>query len=104
MLTRRSLLAASLTAAAMLPVGFGARADELPPGPIKLIVSFPAGASTDVIMRAIAQKMQARVGNPVIVENKPGASGLIATDYVAKARPDGAILLASPSSLASNPT
>jgi tripartite-type tricarboxylate transporter receptor subunit TctC len=104
MLTRRSLLAASLTAGAMLPAGFGARADELPAGPIKFIVSFPAGASTDVIMRAIAQKMQARVGNPVIVENKPGASGLIATDFVTKARPDGATLLASPSSLASNPT
>jgi len=104
MLTRRSMLAASLTAGAMLPVGFGARADELPSGPVKFIVSFPAGASTDVIMRAIAQKMQARIGNPVIVENKPGASGLIATDFVAKARPDGAILLASPSSLASNPT
>jgi tripartite-type tricarboxylate transporter receptor subunit TctC len=104
MLTRRSLLAASITTGALIPLGLGARADELPTGTIKFIVSFPAGASTDVIMRAIGMKMQARVRNAVIVENKPGASGLIATDFVAKAKPDGLTLLASPSSLASNPT
>src|SRR5262249_45892805 len=102
MLTRRSLLAAS--AAALMPLGSGARADDLPTGAIKFIVSFPAGASTDVIMRAIGAKMQTRIGNPVVVENKPGASGVIATEFVAKAAPTGATLLASPSSLASNPT
>jgi tripartite-type tricarboxylate transporter receptor subunit TctC len=104
MLTRRSLLAGTVSAGVLLPLGFGARAGELPAGVIKIIVSFPAGASTDVIMRAIGTKMQARTGNAVIVENKPGASGLIATDFVAKSKPDGATLLASPSSLASNPT
>jgi tripartite-type tricarboxylate transporter receptor subunit TctC len=104
MLTRRSLLAVSVTAGAMMPFAIGARADEFPTGTIKLIVSFPAGASTDVIMRAIGMKMQARTGNAVIVENKPGASGLIATDFVVKSKADGATLLASPSSLASNPT
>ena len=103
MLTRRALLAASITGA-LLPPGSRARADELPTGAIKVIVSFPAGASTDVIMRAIATRMQERLGNPVVVENKPGASGLIATNFVAKAAADGATLLASPSSLASNPT
>jgi len=102
MLTRRALLAASITGA-LLPPGSRARADELPTGAIKVIVSFPAGASTDVIMRAIATRMQERLGNPVVVENKPGASGLIATNFVAKAAADGATLLASPSSLASNP-
>ncbi len=103
MLTRRSLTAA-LAAGALLPFGFGACANDLPTGPVKFIVSFPPGASTDVIMRAIAQKMQAHLGNAMVVENKPGAGGLIATDFVAKAKPDGATLLASPSSLASNPT
>jgi tripartite-type tricarboxylate transporter receptor subunit TctC len=103
MLTRRALLAASVTVGAWMPLESGARGDELPAGAIKVIVSFPAGASTDVIMRAIAMKMQERLGNPIVVENKPGASGLIATNFVAKAAPDGATLLASPSSLASNP-
>jgi len=104
MFTRRAILAASAATGVLLPLGRLAMADGLPSGPIKFIVSFPAGASTDVIMRAIAQKMQASLGNPFVVENKPGASGLIATDFVAKAKPDGATLLASPSSLASNPT
>jgi tripartite-type tricarboxylate transporter receptor subunit TctC len=103
MLTRRSLLATAITAGASLPLGSPAHADELPAGAIRIIVAFPAGASTDVIMRAIATRMQARLGNPIVVENKPGASGLIATGFVAKAVPDGATLLASPSSLASNP-
>jgi tripartite-type tricarboxylate transporter receptor subunit TctC len=91
-------------AGVLAPLGFGARAQEWPAGAIRFIVSFPAGASTDVIMRAIATKMQPRIGNAVVVENKPGASGVIAANYVAKAAPDGATLLASPSSLASNPT
>jgi tripartite-type tricarboxylate transporter receptor subunit TctC len=104
MLTRRSLLAAAITAGASMPLGSGARAGELPAGTIKLVVSFPAGGSTDVIVRAMATKLQARIGNAVVVENKPGAGGLIATNFVAKSTPDGATLLASPSSLASNPT
>lgn len=104
MITRRSLLAATAAAGTLLPFGFHARASDLPSGAVKFVVSFPAGASTDVIMRAIATKMQASLGNAFIVENRPGAGGLIATDYVAKAKPDGATLLASPSSLASNPT
>jgi tripartite-type tricarboxylate transporter receptor subunit TctC len=104
MLTRRSLLAASITAGALVRLGSGARADELPTGTIRFIVSFPVGGSTDVIMRAVAVKLQARIGNPIVVENKPGAGGMIATNFVAKATPDGATLLASPSSLAANPT
>ncbi|MCK9915556.1 tripartite tricarboxylate transporter substrate binding protein [Microbacteriaceae bacterium K1510] len=103
MFTRRSLLAASAAAGALLPFGLAARASDLPSGTVKFVVSFPAGASTDVIMRAIATKMQASLGNAFIVENRPGAGGLIATDFVAKAKPDGLTLLASPSSLASNP-
>lgn len=104
MFTRRSVLVASMAAGALLPFGLDARASDLPSGTVKFVVSFPAGASTDVIMRAIATKMQASLGNSFIVENRPGAGGLIATDFVAKAKPDGLTLLASPSSLASNPT
>lgn len=104
MLTRRSLIAASIMAGASLQGGWGANAQDIPAGPIRFIVSFPAGASTDVIVRALAKHMQQALGSTFVVENKPGASGLIATDFVAKAKPDGATLLASPSSLASNPT
>ncbi len=104
MLTRRSLLAASIAASASVRLGSSARGDELPTGTIKFIVSFPAGGSTDVVMRVVAMRMQARIGNAVVVENKPGAGGVIATNFVAKATPDGATLLASPSSLAANPT
>jgi len=103
MFTRRLMLATSAAAAATIPLSLRAYANDFPKGTIKFIVSFPAGASTDVIMRAIAIKMQASLGNTFIVENRPGASGLIATDFVAKSSPDGTTLLASPSSLASNP-
>lgn len=104
MLTRRSLLAASLLSAAWMPWRAKAAAAELPAGTITFVVSFPAGGSTDVVMRAVAAKMQARLGRAVIVENKAGAGGAIATGYVAKANPDGLTLLASASSLAANPT
>jgi tripartite-type tricarboxylate transporter receptor subunit TctC len=104
MLTRRSLLAVPLLAVALAPWRAKAAAAELPPGTITFVVSFPAGGSTDVVMRAVAAKMQARLGRAVIVENKAGAGGAIATGYVAKANPDGLTLLASASSLAANPT
>jgi tripartite-type tricarboxylate transporter receptor subunit TctC len=103
-LTRRSLLAASVFAAGLAPYCSIAHADDYPSGPVKILVAFPPGASTDVIMRAVAAKLQPRLGKAVIVENKAGASGLLAAGDVAKADPDGLTLLAAPSSLASNPT
>jgi tripartite-type tricarboxylate transporter receptor subunit TctC len=103
-LTRRSLLAASVLAGTLPPFSSVARADDYPSGPVKFLVAFPPGASTDVIMRAVAAQLQPRLGKPVIVENKAGASGLLAAADVAKADPDGLTLLAAPSSLASNPT
>jgi tripartite-type tricarboxylate transporter receptor subunit TctC len=108
MLTRRSLLAAPLLATALAPSltpwRAQAAAAELPAGTITFVVSFPAGGSTDVVMRAVAAKIQTRLGRAVIVENKAGAGGALATGYVAKANPDGLTLLASASSLAANPT
>lgn len=102
MLTRRRFLAGSMMASAAAPLGV--LASDYPAGPVKIVVSFPAGGSTDVIVRAVSAKLQAELGKPVIVENKAGASGVIATEYVAKADPDGLTLLAAASSLASNPT
>jgi tripartite-type tricarboxylate transporter receptor subunit TctC len=104
MLTRRSLLVAPMIATALAPLAFKAQADDFPSGPITFIVSFPAGGSIDVVMRAIAAKLQMRLGKPVVVENRAGAGGAIATGAVVKAAPDGLTLLAAASSLAANPT
>jgi len=104
MLTRRSLLVAPMVAGALAPAVFKAQADDFPSGPITIVVSFPAGGSIDVVMRAVAVKLQMRLGKPVVIENKAGAGGAIATGAVVKALPDGLTLLAAASSLAANPT
>ena len=103
MLTRRHMLAAPAAAGALLSVGTAADAESYPSGPISCIVSFPAGGSTDVVMRAIAPKLQERLGKPVVIENRAGAGGVIATGLVARAAPDGLTLLAAASSIAANP-
>jgi len=103
MLTRRSVLFAPMLAGVLAPSGFRAWADDYPSGPVTFIVSFPPGGSIDVIMRAIAPTLQERLGKPVVIENRAGAGGSIATAAVAKAAPDGLTLLAPASSLAANP-
>ena len=79
MLTRRSLLSAPILAGALLPSGFEAWAAEYPTGPITFVVSFPPGGSIDVVMRAMAPKLQERLGKPIVIENRTGAGGVIAT-------------------------
>lgn len=103
MLSRRSLLIAPPFAAALAPSLGTARADDAPSGPVSFIVSFPAGGSIDVIMRAIAPKLQERLGQLVVIENRAGAGGNLAAAAVARAAPDGRTLLAPASSLAANP-
>jgi tripartite-type tricarboxylate transporter receptor subunit TctC len=61
----------------------------LPDRPIRLIVPFPAGSSTDIIARIIGQKLSARVGQQIVIDNRAGASGNIGADAIAKAAPDG---------------
>ena len=104
MLTRRSVLLVPMLAGALAPSSFEALADDYPSGPITFIVSFPPGGSIDVVMRAMAPKLQERLGKPVVIENRAGAGGYIAAAAVAKAPPDGLTLLAAASSLAANPT
>jgi tripartite-type tricarboxylate transporter receptor subunit TctC len=82
-------LLTGLALAASLMTGFTASAQEWPNKTIRIVVPFPPGGSADPIARAIAQKLQASLGQPVIVENKPGASGSIGTDFVAKSPADG---------------
>jgi tripartite-type tricarboxylate transporter receptor subunit TctC len=104
MLTRRAMLFAPMLAGAFAPLGFTAMADDYPSGPVTFVVSFPPGGSLDVVARAMAPKLQERLGKPVVVENRAGASGALATGAVAKAAPDGLTLLFAASSIASNPT
>ena len=70
-----------------------ANADSYPSRPIRLIVGFPAGGASDVSARTIAGRMAELLGQPVVVENKPGAAGNIGSEMVAKSKPDGYTLL-----------
>ena len=90
-LTRRRMVQAiALTLAVS---GGSAMAQAWPAKPITLIVPFPAGGTTDVLARALGEKLQQSLGQPVIVENKPGAGATLGADYVAKSKPDGYTLL-----------
>jgi len=71
----------------------GAAAQTYPARPINLVVPFPAGGTTDVLARALGQELAKSLGQPVVVENKPGAGATLGADYVAKAAPDGYVLL-----------
>ena len=80
--------AAAFACGAMFIVG-SARAEDYPTRPIRLIVAFTPGGTTDITARLIADKVQSLLGVAVAVENKPGASGAIAAQYVAQAEADG---------------
>ena len=84
------LLSVALTLVALSAVS-AAQTGEAgwPERPMRLLVPFPAGASTDIIARIIAQKLAHRLGQQIVVENRAGASGNIGADAVAKAAPDG---------------
>src|SRR5438093_1450679 len=73
--------------AALVPLA--ASAQTFPTRPVRLMVPFPPGGATDIIGRLVAAKMQEVWGQPVVVENRPGAGTVVGTDYVAKSAPDG---------------
>jgi len=75
-----------------------AAAQDYPAREIRSICNFSAGSGADIIVRFYSDRLSRLAGRPVIVENKPGAQGLVATDYVAKSRPDGYTILITPAS------
>src|SRR5215210_6358505 len=79
-------------AAALMLYGCGAGAQAWPAKPIRLMVPFPPGGSTDIVARIMAQKLQAPLGQPLVVENRGGAGGTLGAAVGAKAAPDGYFL------------
>jgi len=88
---------ASATFAVMLATA--AQAQNYPDRPIRLLVAFPPGGASDLVARVVGQSLSVRLGQPVVVENRPGSNGNIAGDLAAHAEPDGYTLLIGPSSL-----
>ena len=96
-MTRRLTALGLIAAAGLVPLGVHAQASTgYPAKAIRIIVPFPAGRTADSIPRIVAEKLNAKWGQPVIVENRPGAGGNIGAELVARAEPDGYTLLASP--------
>ena len=92
MINRRSMVAAAATAA-LLPLG--ALAQAWPQKPIRIVVTFAPGGSSDIVARLLQPGLQEKLGQPVIVDNKPGAGSTIGANEVAKAPADGYTLLLS---------
>lgn len=94
------LLGAALAGMATLapPHASAQAATEFPNRPVTLVVPFPPGGASDIFARILGQKLSAQLGQPFVVENRAGATGLIGTQYVARAKPDGYTVLVSSNS------
>jgi len=91
---RRRALGLGLLLGLAAIVALPASAQEgFPSRPIRIVVQYQAGGSTDILARIVAEGLSKRLGQPVVVENRSGAGGIIGTDYVAKSAPDGYTLL-----------
>src|SRR5262249_11814521 len=89
MMVARRPLAALILAALLWPALRGAQAQDYPNRPIRLVVAFTAGGTTDFVARLLSERLRSLLGQTVIVDNRPGANGAIAAEYVAKSEPDG---------------
>jgi tripartite-type tricarboxylate transporter receptor subunit TctC len=91
--------------ALLVVVSGAASAEQWPSRPVRLVVPYPAGGGTDVVARVLAQRLAAKLGQPFVVENKPGGTGIIAGQAVTRASPDGyTLLVATPNEVVTNPT
>jgi len=105
-LSRARLLRAiprALAGAALLLAGLSAHAGAWPEKPVRLVVSYPPGGTVDAVARIIAPKLSAKLGQPVVIDNRGGAGGAIGGDLVAKSAPDGYTVMLDASNHAQNP-
>src|SRR5579863_7654465 len=93
MLPRRTFLQLAAGAAALATVARSARAQAYPSRPVRIVVGFAAGGTGDILCRLIGQFLSERLGQPFVIENRPGAGGNIAAEAVVHAAPDGYTLL-----------
>jgi tripartite-type tricarboxylate transporter receptor subunit TctC len=96
--SRRRFLHMSASAAALTAVSRIALAQTYPTRPVRLVVGFPAGQTADIAARLLGQWLTEQFGQPVVIDNRPGASGILATELVVHAPPDGYTLLFATSS------
>ena len=102
-MTHRWIAFATVSALMMATAAAQERPDAFPTRSIKIVVPFPAGGPSDVLARMIGQRMSEDWGQPVVVENRPGANTVLGAQQVAKAAPDGyTLLMAIDSTLATN--
>jgi len=99
---RRDFILFSIAATTMVPAAHAA--DTYPSRPIRLVVPYPPGGGTDIVGRVLGEKLSASLGQPIIVDNRGGAGGILGTEIVAKAVPDGYTLLLVPTSHVINPS
>ena len=99
--TRHHAIATLAIAAAAMSLASGSTFAQgtYPNKPITIVVSYPAGGDTDALARLLAEKLATRLGQTVLVDNKPGASGTIGNAFVAKSAPDGHTLLMTPNTI-----
>ncbi|BEP45563.1 MULTISPECIES: tripartite tricarboxylate transporter substrate binding protein [Variovorax] len=105
-ITRARLLRAvplALAGAALLMGSLGAHAQAWPSKPVRLVVSYPPGGTVDAVARIVAPRLSAKLGQPVVIDNRGGAGGAIGGDLVAKSAPDGYTVLLDASNHAQNP-
>ena len=99
----RSTFIAAGIAARVLPFAASAQTDW-PQKPVTMVVPYPPGGVNDAVARVFADKLGAELGKPVLIDNRAGAATTVASNYVAKAAPDGYTIYAAGTSLVINPT
>jgi len=101
----RTAVLTAIVAISAVTTAQSTSAQNYPTKPIHLIVPYPAGGGTDFFARLVGQKMSELIGQPIVVENKPGAATNLGADFVAKAPPDGyTMLLGDVATYAANPS